>query len=348
MADEKPIIVVKKKGHHGGHHGGAWKVAYADFVTAMMAFFMVMWLVGTADNPTKQAVAAYFRKPGIFETGTGKPLQVGGAGIFSEELAPSKDPGVESGTAKKVTGPESLDPTEEASKKPAETDGITILVPEVESEGEVPLEKTGLGGESEELKKFAAQLKDGLALAPEIKRLLGEVDITIEPDGIRIEIVDTDQTSMFASGSAQIAPEAIAAFSKIAEFIRQVPYPIDIIGHTDAKQFSSRFTSYSNWELSADRANAARRLLEREGVDPTRIRGVLGQADRVPKLVDDPIAAANRRIELKLRLPSPTPEERVPPPPPPEAAPAQSGITPRTDPLFPEAPVIGPSPVFDF
>lgn len=350
MADEKPIIVVKKKGHHGGHHGGAWKVAYADFVTAMMAFFMVMWLVGTADNPTKQAVAAYFRKPGIFETGTGKPLQVGGAGIFNEEVAPSKDPGIESGNAKTLSGEESPDDQSTDSKQDRQAASKVLLPVEVD-EGQKPGIDEGLGGEAERFKKFAGQLREALALTPEIKNVLGDVDITLEPDGIRIEILDTETTSMFSSGSAQISQEAQGAFSKIAQFIKQVPYPIDVIGHTDSKQLSSRFNAYTNWELSADRANAARRFLERQGVAPARIRGVIGQADRTPKLPDNTTAAANRRIEIKLRLPPPTPEEKIDPPPGPagsssEAA-AQSSSA-GTSSLFPDAPVLGPRSLFDF
>ncbi len=347
MADEKPIIVVKKKGHHGGHHGGAWKVAYADFVTAMMAFFMVMWLVGTAENPTRQAVAAYFRKPGIFETGTGKPLQVGGAGIFSEEVAPSKDPGIESGTAKKVTGHESPDPTQEPAENPA--DGASkLLIPEEMPPGEFSSIEEGLGGEAEKLKKYAGRLAEALALAPEIENVLGEVDITLEPDGIRIEIGDTETASMFSSGSAQISIEAEDAFSKIAQFIRAVPYPIDILGHTDSKRFSSRFNTYTNWELSTDRANAARRFLEREGIPTERIRGVVGQADRAPKFPERTEAAGNRRIELKLRLPPPAPEELVDPPKAKEQEPSAESLSSQNSSLFPDAPVIGPSPVFDF
>ncbi len=291
MADEKPIIVVKKKGHHGGHHGGAWKVAYADFVTAMMAFFMVMWLVNTADTSTKKAIAVYFRRPGIFETGSGAPLLTGQTGTINEALS-----------------------LKEFSKKDEGAQGNFITpIPELQQTIQaVPNPNVIYGFDNDQvldqdttqkiLEKMAAQIRRQLGLLPEIKALIGEVEVTIEPDGIKIEVVDTEKTSMFGSGSARVSAAAEPAFGKIAELVKRVDFPVDIVGHTDSKPFSNQYNTYTNWELSAERANAARRLLEKNGVVPERISRVLGMADRDLKNKEDPFAAANRRITLKMRI----------------------------------------------
>jgi len=368
MADEKPIIVVKKKGHHGGHHGGAWKVAYADFVTAMMAFFMVMWLVNTAESPTKEAIAAYFRKPGIFDTGTGRPLQLGGAGILEEQFAPNPKSAIQVGANASTPLPKSeMKPNEDPKSVVAR--GADASKPDQHDHGQgqksgpragerrppeqIPgigggaergaVDKEKGGGKDETLKKLAGQLRKELALTPELKKMLGDIDVTVEPDGIKIEILDTEQTSMFSPGSAQVTTDAGPAFAEIAKFIRQVSFPVEVRGHTDAKPFSNRFQNYTNWELSADRANAARRLLERQGVDPSKIQSVLGMADRDLKMADDPLAASNRRITIKLKFPPEIPSEK---------AEEEVAVEPPTaqpqDPaeLFADSPVIGPSPIF--
>jgi chemotaxis protein MotB len=367
MADDKPIIVVKKKGSHGGHHGGAWKVAYADFVTAMMAFFMVMWLVNTAESPTKEAIAAYFRKPGIFDTGTGRPLQLGGAGILDEQFAPNPKSAIQVGANASTPLPKSeMKPNEDpksvvargadskgdhghqegAGQKGGPRSGERKVVEQIPGIGggsvKGAVEKEKGGGNDETLKKMAGQLQKELALSPELKRMLGEVTVTVEPDGIRIEILDTEETSMFSAGSAQVTTDATPAFNQIAKFIQQVDFPVEVSGHTDAKPFSNRFQNYTNWELSADRANAARRLLERQGVSPGKIQSVLGMADRDLKLPEDPTAASNRRITVKLKLPP------APPPGKPEEE-ARQNVPPEpqdTSALFSDSPVIGPSPIF--
>lgn len=302
MADDKPIIVVKKKGHHGGHHGGAWKVAYADFVTAMMAFFMVMWLVNTAEQPTKQAIATYFRRPGIFEAGSGTPLLIGGGGILEEGLPPDKA----------QTGRKALGNTNVAAPHNAPTPSGEARDPYL-MQGNSAAEVPYIESEEffkEKLEYIARGFREKLGLARELQKILGEVDISVEPDGIRIEIMDTEKASMFALGSARIMPEAEPAFAEIAKAIREVSFPVEILGHTDGKPFSTQYKSYSNWELSSDRANAARRLLEREGITPERITSVRGMADRELKVPADPFAAANRRITLKLKIPPPTGPEQ--------------------------------------
>lgn len=307
MADDKPIIVVKKKGGHGGHHGGAWKVAYADFVTAMMAFFMVMWLINSAETSTKSNIARYFKRPGIFEQGSGTPLLIGEAGILTDAYVPphmaedrlgrghstEKQQG-ESGTERRedlegnVT-PEKLVKSEEEQAK---------LDINEDEEGELsPVQKQRIAAEH-----LAEKIRKQVESYPELEELLGIVDIKVEADGLNIEIMDTEKSSMFKSASARIEQQAQAAFSKLAEILKKVPNKIDIVGHTDAIPFSSRKGGYSNWELSADRANAARRILEQGGIEPERIISVVGRADRELRDVENPFAAANRRITLKMRF----------------------------------------------
>jgi len=315
MAEEKPIIVIKKKGGHGAHHGGAWKVAYADFVTAMMCFFMVMWLINSADTPSRQAIAAYFKRPGLFETGSGTPLLSGGAGILPEGGAPAKK------DSRKFTTGDKQAPMKKKSgalEEEAETGGGLSAkksekpAEEEQGPGQFRLPKTtsriippGATPSLDQLEEMAGHIRRQIGASPELQQLLGVVDVKVDADGLNIEIIDTEKTSMFALGSAVIQPEAQAAFAKIGAILAKLPNSIDIVGHTDAKPFSRSYHGgYSNWELSADRANAARRLLEKSGIAPERFSSVLGRADKDLKNPKDPFAASNRRITLKMRFPA--------------------------------------------
>lgn len=332
MADDKPIIVIKKKGGHGGHHGGAWKIAYADFVTAMMCFFLVMWLVNSADVKTKAAIATYFRKPVIFTEGSGTPLKIGAAGILPEGLSPPK--AVDQShkrwevRQKLKTLKEEIAEEEVADKlspgrseiKPKEKpdqSGISIDEPKKREEIPPPSEEKKLEEipdgkistpfelerlppiEKKQLSDIAHQVKDTLLEDPLLKKSLGEIQIQTSRNEITIEIMDTEKVSMFTSGSATILPEAQKAFQKIAETLKPLPNKIEILGHTDSKPFS-KARLMSNWELSQSRANEARKLLQQFGISPERIVGVIGRADRELKNKGDPFAAANRRITLRM------------------------------------------------
>ena len=323
MADDKPIIIITKKGGHGGHHGGAWKVAYADFVTAMMAFFMVMWLVNSAEVQTKQQIASYFRKPGLFEHGSGTPLMIGEAGILQDAFVASK----------------------KNSKKPQSNGEITITLKQLKIVGKGGGKgrdgKTGVhtgsseeskdksegknsSGDDEEsaakmvddhskLEELSAaeqaklqQLAQGIALElkklPKIKDILGIVNIKLEADGLAIDIMDTENSSMFRSGSAVIQPSAYQAFGKIAGLLQSLPNSVEIVGHTDSAPLGAVTRGFSNWELSADRANAARRLLIAQGLEEKRIVSVSGKADRELRTSNDPMAPENRRIAIKVKF----------------------------------------------
>ena len=247
------VIVIKKKGHHRhARHGGAWKVAYADFVTAMMAFFLVMWLVGQSPQ-VKAAVGQFFRDPGAFEQG--------GRGLL---------PGAESGTT--GGGQPSGSRTQPAS-------------PDVEAA------KRALERAAEHLRQ-AIQLK--FAAVQE------RVEITVTDEGLRIELREAPDDGFFSSGSAAMKSETEKLLSVIAEEMGQLPNKIAVEGHTDSRPYGAG-NQYSNWELSADRANAARRVLERTGVKAGQLEGVRGFADTRLRTVDKPTDAGNRRISIIVR-----------------------------------------------
>ena len=367
MDSDKPIIVIKKKGGHGGHHGGAWKVAYADFVTAMMAFFMVMWLVNSASTPTKERIASYFRRPGLFQEGSGTPLEVGGSGILDDAYVPSYPeerqnelgesqvprrkgfddgpfPATEETLGQSENKVPQNDETPKRKKHPGEEqkpdvtpvpgggagdvpeqpeDGIIVdkeivvpedmqtpppevtVIPTPPPKVETSPQETAADAAIEAAKtpaEMAEALKDKLESSPELQALLGAVDITANADSVNLEIMDTEKVSMFASGSAYVRDEARNAFTLLAQALGKVHNRIEIAGHTDAHPFSNRDQGYSNWELSVDRANAARRLLVQNGVDAERIQGIFGKAATQPRTPADPFAASNRRITIKLKF----------------------------------------------
>jgi chemotaxis protein MotB len=252
QSGQQPIIIIKKKGHGGhGHHGGAWKVAYADFVTAMMAFFLVMWIIAQSKE-TKAAVGGYFRDPVAFEAAQGA-----GSGIL---------PGVQSG----VTG-----------------GGKAVGATDVEAANEA-------------LKQAAEHLREALAKTPGFDKLKDRVEITITDEGLRIELREAPNDGFFDSGSAVAKPEMITLLGVIAEELAQLPNKVAVEGHTDSKPYAGKGQRYTNWELSADRANAARRIIQQRGVAEVRIDAVRGYADTRLR-VADPFDAGNRRISIVVR-----------------------------------------------
>jgi len=328
MSDDKPIIVIKKKGGHGGHHGGAWKVAYADFVTAMMAFFMVMWLVNTADVTTKQNIASYFRRPGLFAAGSGTPLMIGEAGILSDAYVPpnpsehreARGKGQE--MLKERSGTEAADLDERLTPlgikieggPGAETDQQGFL-PDGRVERDPGTGEDGFGGDLEifgpdvlestdqqrkDFERIVQQIEFELQRFPKLQEMIGNIEVSIDSKGLKIEIMDTERSSMFRGAGPEVRPESRAAFARVATILKTLPNKIDIFGHTDAIPFSSRQGSYTNWELSGDRANSARRILQEEGISSDRIRSVTGMADRDLKIEENPFSPSNRRITLRL------------------------------------------------
>ncbi len=228
-----PIIIIKKKGGHGGHHGGAWKVAYADFVTAMMALFIVLWLMNTS-KPIQVAISGYFKDP----SGTGKET--------GSSLA---------GTGEKI--------------EPVKQDMATL---------------------KEELQKSIQSIND-------LAKLKNNIEMTVTPEGLRIELLESEKGTFFDSGSSTLNKSGQEIAALLATELGKVPNHLSIEGHTDAKPFTGK-SSYSNWELSADRANAARRLMQQSGLRGDQVSQVRGFADQRLRSAKDPLDASNRRISI--------------------------------------------------
>jgi len=243
--EPKPRRRVKKVKGHGAHHGGAWKVAYADFVTAMMALFLVLWLVSQADTKLKEAIASYFRSPGVFDTMAG--------GVLS--------------AAKKV----SKEPSALSSKD-----------------------------EEQALFNVAESLQKKFNTRPEFSKYKDQVKVDVTEEGLRIQILDKAERVSFQVGSSELTDEAKTILTEIAQTIKELPNPIMIGGHTDARAFQSA-NGYTNWELSADRANSARRFLATVGIDPKQITRIIGYADSDLFNPDDPMSPSNRRISITVR-----------------------------------------------
>lgn len=306
--DNKPTIIVKKGGH-GGHHGGAWKIAYADFTTAMMCFFLCMWLINTASITTRQAIASYFRKPSIFQEGSGQPLLLGGAGILEDALRPlkTKDPRK---VTKVIEDEMTFGEMEKNLDKLYQQEG---RIEPVKNKG--PTEVTGLNTEKQKVEEsrkeirvrilteqMKGEIERVVSALPPAARLPGTIAMYSDPDGLSIEIMDTDTFSMFDSGSARIRSDAEPAFKAVTDVIKQYPNLLEVYGHTDAQPFPSRTGGYTNWELSADRANTARRLIQNLGYPADRIVSVTGKAASELRKSDAPLDPSNRRITLKLRF----------------------------------------------
>jgi chemotaxis protein MotB len=236
MADEQPIII-KKKGGHGGHHGGAWKVAYADFVTAMMALFIVLWLMNSS-KPIQQAVGGYFR-----------------------------------------------DPNGLAEKKGSAVDGAGQAAPVVK--------QVDMGKLKSDLMKAMQKLAD-------FEKLKKQIELTLTPEGLKIEMMENPNGTFFENGKAQPTPDLQELLKVLSVEVGKLPNPVSIEGHTDSKPFSNS-RAYGNWELSTDRANAARRMMQDSGLRPGQVVQVRGYADQDLREPKQPEDASNRRVTLIIQ-----------------------------------------------
>lgn len=274
MSDDsqRPIIVKKIKKSAHGHHGGAWKIAYADFVTAMMAFFLLMWLLGSTTKATRQGIADYFKTPL-------KVALMGGEG--SGDTTSVVKGGGEDLT--KSTGQVRMGSDQDKSVLAPNRRQAQKMVEQIELEKlqQMKLKLEQIIESNEKLKSFKNQFK---------------LDITSE--GLRIQIVDEQNRPMFDSGRAELKSYAREIIASISQVLNEVPNRISLSGHTDATPYPSKFGNYSNWELSADRANAARRELISAGLVPEKMMRVVGLADAVPFEKEDPFAPVNRRISI--------------------------------------------------
>ncbi len=267
MSDDSQVIIkrVKKvKGH--AHHGGAWKIAYADFVTAMMAFFLLMWLLTVTTEEQRRGISDYFDNP----------LRVSALGgqAVGEQTRPL--PG----------GGEDL----------SMTDG------EVRRGDPIPLDQETMRRDQElaELEELKAAIEGAIESTPSLGRFRDQLLLDLTDEGLRIQIVDLEDAAMFEIGSAQLQPHASVILSELTPLLNEVGNTISISGHTDAAPFAGGELGYSNWELSNDRANAARRQLVRSGMNPDKVLRILGLASTALLNADDPLDSMNRRIAITV------------------------------------------------
>ena len=280
---DRPILIKKiKKVVGGGHHGGAWKVAYADFVTAMMAFFLLMWLINTTDPEQKRGIAEYFAPASVSQTTSGSGGILGGTSLG-----------------------------EDGAKGSGSTPVITSLAPEApvnappeagqQSNSAAAAEEAATAQrEAQDFASAAESLRQAMQAMPELAELSKQLIIDQTPEGLRIQLVDQEGRSMFEQNSARPNARARLLLQAIARVINQLPNRISITGHTSAQLGSSRATAPADWSLSAERANASRLILQGAGVDADRVYQVSGKAGSDPLYPDDPSLAGNRRIAIVL------------------------------------------------
>lgn len=249
---EQPIRIVRKVKKHGGHHGGAWKVAFADFMTSMMALFLVLWLI-TQSSEVRSAIAGYFQDP----------------------LGRSKEFGT--------------------SMMPGQGQPVATQRPEIQAK---PAD-----GRRDELLTLSQQIKASLPDTLTGGELAKHVVVEVTDEGLRISLLEDSNAVFFATGSAKPFPRAEALFEAIGSVLARVDYPIIVEGHTDARPYTNG-KDYGNWELSADRANAARRLLTTGGLGQNHIVAVRGLADRQLRIPSDPLAPQNRRVTILVQDPA--------------------------------------------
>lgn len=244
-----PIIVKKKRGAAShGHHGGAWKVAYADFVTAMMALFIVLWIVGQSKQ-VRQYVAYYFKDPGAFFENTR------GGGMFTGNSL--------------MTTQQNVD--------------------------------ENLQRESKHLQQMASKVLTEISKDPSLKKLMNQMVVELTEEGLRMNLYESAENAYFDVGTARLKPEAVGILTAIAAEVGKLPNKVVIEGHTDARPYST-VSGYTNFELSADRANAARRLLMTSGIRPDQIVEVRGYADTQLRDRNRPFDESNRRISILIKF----------------------------------------------
>ena len=233
MEKTRTIIILKKKAGHGGHHGGAWKVAYADFVTAMMALFIVLWLLNTSKQ-VQEAVGGYFKDP--------------------------------TGTAKKV-----------GSNMQGAGENFVLT--------------------RDNMPKLKDQLQSAMRQMTDFEKLKSHIEMTVTTEGLRIELSESASGTFFDSGCAKLKPDGAELLITLAQELGQLPNKLSIEGHTDSQPYAPTAT-YGNWELSADRANAARRVMQANGIRIDQVRQVRGFADQRLRKPEAPLDPANRRISV--------------------------------------------------
>ncbi|UEQ04391.1 flagellar motor protein MotB [Halomonas profundus] len=262
--DKRPIVIRRKKVVHA-HHGGAWKIALADFMTALMAFFLVLWLLSVSSEETRKGVAEYFSTPLVTAI-------TGGDRSGSTSAIPGGGP----------------DPTHSDGER-ARIDSLQRTRPSMQ--------------ERNFFRDLQERIERAIERDPELRQLRNQMRFDLTREGLRIQLLDTDQRPMFELGSDQVAPYMRSLLRTIAPLLNELPNELSISGHTDSVPYAGGYRGYSNWELSNDRANASRRELIAGGFDPGQLLRVSGFADRVLLPETEPTDPINRRIELVVLFP---------------------------------------------
>ncbi|WP_313701117.1 flagellar motor protein MotB [Achromobacter sp.] len=260
------VVIRRKKGKGGGHHGGSWKIAYADFITAMMAFFLVMWLVSIVPKEELKGIAEYFRMP----------LRVAITGGPSSSAETSAVPG--------------------GGQDPLRSDGDVRRGQgnRVESQPMGDAERR----EQHRLENLKRRLENVIETSPVLKSFRPQLLIDLTTEGLRIQIIDNQNRPMFATGRAEVQPYMRDILRELGPVLNELPNRVSISGHTDASQYARGERAYSNWELSADRANASRQELVAGGMNESKVMRIQGLSSSMSLVKDDPYAAVNRRISL--------------------------------------------------
>lgn len=262
--DKRPIVIRRKKVVHA-HHGGAWKIALADFMTALMAFFLVLWILSIASEEERRGVAEYFSTPLVNAV-------TGGDRSGSTSAIPGGGP----------------DPTHSDGER-ARIDSFQRTRPSMQ--------------ERNFFRNLQERIEQAIERDPELRQLRSQMRFDLTREGLRIQLLDTDQRPMFELGSDQVAPYMRSLLRTIAPLLNELPNELSISGHTDSVPYAGGYRGYSNWELSNDRANASRRELIAGGFDPDQLLRVSGFADRVSLPETEPTDPINRRIELVVLFP---------------------------------------------
>ena len=295
---ERPLIIVKRKGRHGhAHHGGAWKVAYADFVTAMMAFFLVMWRVTAVSKDQRAAIFDYFKNPSMEPGKSAKPApgQMGPGGASTspinlhgglDAIRTRASPVVDFG-ATAAPAPMRRDQT---------ADGAASAGAQAGQDGKQTSEKQQ-ALEHKQLESLMAELREAVNKSQALQPFKDQLLLDITPEGVRIQIVDAQNRPMFDVGSARLRDYTTAILHELAPYLDSVPNRISLTGHTDIRPYPST-NGYTNWELSADRANAARRALTAGGLPDEKVSRVVGLSSSVLFDKADPQNPINRRISI--------------------------------------------------
>ncbi|MFA5170535.1 MAG: flagellar motor protein MotB [Sulfuriferula sp.] len=271
MAEVRPIIIKRIKKVAGGHHGGAWKIAYADFVTAMMAFFLLMWLLGSTAKGDLKGISDYFSTPL-------KVAMAGGSG---------------SGDSSSVIQGGGKDLTRKEGQVNKATDPVQKKTYDLKA-AQADLAKL----EAVRLKALKSRIEASIDANPMLKQFKKQLLLDITSEGLRIQIVDEKNRPMFASAKAELQPYTKEILHEIGKTLNEVPNKITLSGHTDATPYANGGTSYSNWELSTDRANASRRELIAGGMDDSKMLRVVGLGSAIPFDKQDPMNPINRRISI--------------------------------------------------